>query len=154
MNETNEWENVTSIPNTPGVVSKRKNISLRSVFSFSPFYGGFWPKVQTLGKGIEWLSSLLGIPTENPGLGRTPITYRSPLGQLLGLGMVGNRQAACTCLVKRKKLRYLRRKSNPRTSFTSNHSPLPQGRTSFIPDVPSPGCQEGQDWFQASLAGR
>lgn len=50
---------------------KIKNISLRIVFSFSPFHGGFWPKVQTFVKEIEWFSSLLGISTENLGSGRT-----------------------------------------------------------------------------------
>lgn len=50
---------------------KIKNISLRIVFSFSPFHGGFWPKVQTFVKEIEWFSSLLGISTKNLGSSRT-----------------------------------------------------------------------------------
>ena len=55
------FTNWTSREYIPRVLHKMKNISSRSVFSFSPFHGSFWLKVHTFGKEIKWSSSLLGL---------------------------------------------------------------------------------------------
>ena len=74
------------------------------------------------------------------------------------MGLVRTRQAACTCLVKEKENVVLEEKIEPRTSFTNNHSPAPQGwdqlrpRPAFPPRPGSAGLVRGQPcWEVAGL---
>lgn len=141
---------------------KMKDTSLRTVFSFCPFYSGFWPQIQMLVKETEWLSSLLGDPNWDSGLQRDPkerVMYARPSDVLWGPRTVGNRQGVYTCLAKEEKNVGHEKKIEWRTSLANNHSPppLPHPPPGRGPDscstCPPPRARQGQAGAGGTVAG-
>lgn len=110
-----EWKNLTYVPNTSWVTSKNEEHFIKNCFLFFPFPQ--WLLTQSpniyetnktiflIPKDLNWESGLWQDPKERA-------VYANQADELWGLQIVGNRQAACTCLVRRKKMWYLWRKSN------------------------------------------
>ena len=115
------------------VLPKMKNVSSRSVFSFSPFHGSFWLKVQTFGKERKWSSSLLDPNrASRPQLApRRKLFTQAHRVNYKGWEWMEIAKQPAYLSDEEEDNKVLEEEIKPRTSFTSNHSPLPQGRASF-----------------------
>lgn len=151
-----EWENFTYIPNTPWVASKNEEYFIKNCFLSYPFPRRLLTQSPNICERNRMIFLTPGDLNLESGLQQDTkerVVYASQADELLGLRIVGNRQAACTCSVRRKKMWYLRRKSNQELASQIPMHLLPRAGASVILDLPSPGCQGGQCWVRQPLLG-
>ena len=140
----------------PGALHKMKNISSRSVFSFSPFRGSFWLKVQTFGKEIKWSSSLLGLnwaSRPQQALGRKLFTQAHQSITRAGNGW--KLPNSLLLSVEEEEIRCLRRKSNQELASQVTIHPFPKAgpalpRPAFSWPPGRAGLGPGRPWWEVA----